>query len=93
MPRVAHERVPGGRPARVAALFLDLLDAAEQAPCLEARVLARQAARLQTLDLAIEMELQFFAQIGFAAVAEHDRTQPAVQDVPGATAMSFAARG
>ena len=36
--RVAHERVEGPCPARVAAGFLDLLDAAEQAPCLEARV-------------------------------------------------------
>ena len=77
MSRVAHERVPGAGPARVARRFLDLLDAAEQAPCLEARVLARQAGRLQTLGLAFEMELQFFAQIGFAAAAEEERSKPA----------------
>ena len=84
LPRVAHERVPGPCPARVAAVFLDLLDAAEQAARLEARLLARQAARLQALDLAIEMELQLFAQICFAAIAEDDRSQPAAQDVPQA---------
>ena len=71
-------------PARVAAGFLDLLDAAEQAPRLEARIFARQAGRLQTLGLAFEMELQLFAQIGFAAVAEDERSEPAADDVPGA---------
>ena len=82
--RVARQRVEGRRPARVAAGFLDLLDAAEQAQCLEARVFPRQAARLQTLGLAFEMELQLFAQIGFAAVAEDERSEPAADDVPGA---------
>ena len=65
--RIAHERIPGTGPARIAGRFLDLLDAAEQPPRLEARLLARQAGRLQTLGLAFEMELQFFVQIGFAA--------------------------
>ena len=51
---------------------------------LEARVFARQAARLQTLGLAFEMELQLFAQIGFAAAAEDERSEPAADDVPGA---------
>ena len=49
------------------ARFLDLLDAAEQPQRLESRLVARQAARLQALGLAFEMELQLFAQIGFAA--------------------------
>ena len=82
--RVAHERVPAGRPARVAARFLDLLDAAEQPQRLKARLVARQAARLQALGLALEMELQFLAQIGFAPIAEEDGSQPAAQDVPEA---------
>ncbi len=93
LPRVAHERVPGGRPARVAAGFLELLDAAEQPQRLEARLFSGQAAHLQTIGLSFEMELQFFAQIRFTAVAEHDRSQPASQDVQEAHVMSFAARG
>ena len=33
------------------------------------------------LDFAIEMKLDFFVQIRFAPSAEHDRLQPASQDV------------
>ena len=81
LPGVAHERVPCAGPARVSGRFLDLLNAAERPECLQARLLVRQAGCLQALDLAIEMELQLFAQIGFASIAEQDRTQPALQDV------------
>ncbi len=82
--RVARQRVEGRRSARVAAGLLDLLDAAEQAHGLKARVFPRQAARLQTLGLAFEMELQLFVQIGFAAAAEDERSDPAADDVPSA---------
>ena len=51
---------------------------------LETRVLSRQAARLQPLGLALEMELQLFVQIGFAAAAEDERSEPAADDMPGA---------
>src|SRR4029450_2883910 len=82
--RVARQRVEGRRPARIAAGFLDLLDVAEQAQGLETRVLSRQGARLQPLGLALEMELQLFAEIGFAAAAADERSEPAADDVPGA---------
>ena len=82
MPRVAHERVEGRRPARIAAVFLDLLDAAEQPQRLKSRLFGRQAAGLQTLGLTFEMELQLFAEIRFAATGKHEGSQPAAQDVP-----------
>ena len=84
LPRIAHERVPGAGPARIAAVLLDLLDGAEQASWLKARLVARQAAGLQALGLAFEMELQLFVQIRFAAAAENERSEPAADDVPGA---------
>ena len=83
LPAVAHERIPGAGAARIATVFLDLLDAAEQAPRLQPRVFMRQAARLQAFGLAFEMELQLFAQIGFAAAAEQEGSKPAAKDVPG----------
>jgi hypothetical protein len=63
MARIAHECVPAGSATRVAAGFLDLLDAAEEPKRLESRLIARQAARLQALSFVLEMELQFLAQI------------------------------
>ncbi len=84
LPCVAHERVPRAGPARVAACFLDLLDAAEQPPRLEPRLFPGQTARVQALGFAIEMQLQLFAEIGFASIAEDDRSQPAAHDVPQA---------
>ena len=40
--------------------------------------------RLQPLGLALEMELQLFVQIGLAAAAKDERSEPAEEDVPGA---------
>ncbi|MNC86867.1 hypothetical protein D3C83_25530 [compost metagenome] len=84
MAGVARHGVEARRPARVAAGFLDLLDAAEQAPRLVVRLVGREAGRLQTLGFAFEMELQLLVQIGFAAASEHDGAKAADDDVPDA---------
>ena len=72
------------RPARVAARFLDLLDATEQAQCLEPRVVLATGRSPAAVGLALEMELQLFVQIGFAAAAKDERAEPAADDVPDA---------
>jgi hypothetical protein len=83
MAHIARQGIEGRGPSRVARGFLDLFDATEQAPRLEARRFRRQPACLQTLGLSLEMELQFFAQFGLAAAAKQKRAEPAAEDVPG----------
>src|SRR4030095_5882051 len=65
-----------------ACLSLVCYPPADGAPSLEARVFPRQAARLQSLRFAFEMELQLFAQVRLTLIAEHERSQTALQDVP-----------
>src|SRR6185369_702151 len=79
---VAYERVPCRSAACIARCFLDLFDASKQSQRLEPRLITRETAGLQTFDLAIQMDLQLLAQIGFAAIAEQNRSQPAQEDVP-----------
>ena len=51
--------------------------------CLRA-ALRRQAASLQPLGFAFEMELQLLTQVGLAAIAEEQGSQPASQRIPEA---------
>ena len=85
LPRIAHQRVPGAavpRASRQSSLICSTPPNRRHG--LKARLVARQAAGLQSLGLAFEMELQLFVQIRFAAAAENERSEPAAEDVPGA---------
>jgi glutamyl-tRNA synthetase len=52
-----------------------------------------QAGAFQPLCFALDMELQFLAQIGLAAGAEEQRAEPAAHNLPDAHVRSSAARG
>jgi hypothetical protein len=81
---VADRVVDEGGAARIAALVLDLLDAAKHPACMKARRFACHATRLQPLRLAVEMEPQFLAQIGFSAMAQEQGSQPGLEPMPEA---------
>jgi len=68
--RVARQRVEDRCPARVAAGFLDLVDAAEVAKRLAPRGLRRHAARSQPLDFPVDVQLQLLAEVGLASNAK-----------------------
>ena len=79
---VARQAVEARRPSRVAALLLRPFDAAEVPQGLLPRRVGRQATRLQALGLAIDVLLQFLAQLRLAPAAKQQRGRPGAEDVP-----------